>query len=405
MVISVRGGQPRGARKPVQAGRPRRLGPLTALPLAALLVSCGPGRTSLNPADWWHDMEGGEIAKDRPPPPGANQPYPNLATVPPKPAPPDKEAMKQLTDSLIADRTNAQHEAEQTPLPDPSSPAASPGLFGAGTLPPPPKPAPPGQASASLAAASAPGGPPPPAGQAPFQPAPRAPNGPAPAPAPAPLKAVQSAPLEPAAAPPAPAAAPPAAVAPAPAPPAVVAAPPAASPPAPVASAPPAPAPLVAASPKVAPPPAAAPAPAAPPRVASAPPAPAAAPPALPSEPPPRPGAAGAAPQVATAEPMPAPPSVNATRVAFAPGSAALSPEDTAAVRELAAKRGNATIAVTGYGDASGSDVTAQTTALSLGLSRAQAVANALTTAGVPASAVRVGAEAAGRGARVLLLQ
>lgn len=102
---------------------------------------------------------------------------------------------------------------------------------------------------------------------------------------------------------------------------------------------------------------------------------------------------------------MPAPASGNAARVGFAPGSAALSPDDAAAIKQFAAKRGSATIVVTGYGDVAGNDLTAQTTALSLGLSRAQAIANALTAAGVPPSAVRVGAEAAGRGARLLLLQ
>ena len=46
------------------------------------------------------------------------------------------------------------------------------------------------------------------------------------------------------------------------------------------------------------------------------------------------------------------------------------------------------------------SDPDAQAAALSLGLSRAQAVANALVADGVPATAVRVGAEAGGRGAQ-----
>ena len=35
-------------------------------------------------------MQGGEIAQQRPPPPGADQPYPNLATVPAKPEAPDR---------------------------------------------------------------------------------------------------------------------------------------------------------------------------------------------------------------------------------------------------------------------------------------------------------------------------
>ncbi|MDQ2764521.1 MAG: hypothetical protein M3Y22_13905, partial [Pseudomonadota bacterium] len=82
--------------------------------------------SSVNPVNWWHRQEGGKIAQDRPAPPGADQPYPNIASVPAKPAPPDAAALKKLTDSLIADRTNAQHAAEAAPLADPSSPAASP---------------------------------------------------------------------------------------------------------------------------------------------------------------------------------------------------------------------------------------------------------------------------------------
>ncbi|MBN8898948.1 MAG: OmpA family protein, partial [Rhodospirillales bacterium] len=127
---------------------------------------------------------------------------------------------------------------------------------------------------------------------------------------------------------------------------------------------------------------------------------------ALPGGPPPRAAAAGSPPSAAPAQaPATAAPAGGGARVGFAPGSAALSPEAAASVKQFASSRGSSTIVVTGYGDATGSDVAAQTAALSLGLSRAQAIANALTAAGVPQSAVRVGAEAAGRGARLLLLQ
>ena len=34
----------------------------------------------MNPVSWWHDLQGGKIAEERPPPPGADQPYPNLAS-------------------------------------------------------------------------------------------------------------------------------------------------------------------------------------------------------------------------------------------------------------------------------------------------------------------------------------
>ena len=92
----------------------------------------------MNPVSWWHDLQGGKIAEERPPPPGADQPYPNLATVPPKPAAPDRAALANIASALIADRTNAQHVAAAAPIADPSVPSASPALFGRGTVPPPP---------------------------------------------------------------------------------------------------------------------------------------------------------------------------------------------------------------------------------------------------------------------------
>ncbi|PPQ31216.1 hypothetical protein CCS01_17715, partial [Rhodopila globiformis] len=105
--------------------------------MAGMLAGCS-SSSSMNPVNWWHQAEGGEIAKQRPAPPGANEPYPSLASVPAKPAPPNMDELKKLTDSLIADRTNAQHAAQAAPLADPSSPSASPSLFGVGTAPPPP---------------------------------------------------------------------------------------------------------------------------------------------------------------------------------------------------------------------------------------------------------------------------
>ena len=102
---------------------------------------------------------------------------------------------------------------------------------------------------------------------------------------------------------------------------------------------------------------------------------------------------------------MPAPATAASALLEFTRGTAALSPETTAAIKQFAGARGKATVLVTGYGDAEGSDPTAQTVALSLGLSRAQAVANALEANGVPAGSVRVAAEAGGRGVVLRLLQ
>ena len=95
----------------------------------------------------------------------------------------------------------------------------------------------------------------------------------------------------------------------------------------------------------------------------------------------------------------------NATNIEFVAGSAALPTGAAAVLKNVATSRGSAVVAVTGYGEAASDDPSAQSAALSLALSRAQAVANALTGDGVPQADVRVGAEAAGRGASVALVQ
>ncbi len=117
------------------------------------------------------------------------------------------------------------------------------------------------------------------------------------------------------------------------------------------------------------------------------------------------PGAVAVATNTPPAPLAPAPQAANAITVEFVPGSAILPPGASDVLKGVAAKRGKAVVAVTGYGDATSSDPDAQTAALSLGLSRAQAVANVLTADGVPSAEVRVGAEAGGRGASVRLVQ
>ncbi|WP_439577874.1 OmpA family protein [Elioraea sp.] len=163
--------------------------------------------------------------------------------------------------------------------------------------------------------------------------------------------------------------------------------------------------------------------PAAPPSVAGPPEtAPAAAPPPAelaPAAPPPRAAAPAAAP--ASAPPRTDPsvvvdrtalPPLRATQaaalpagqgaaLAFPPGSAALSPDARAVAARFAAGRGAATVRVTGYRDSAGGD-------LGLALARAQAVAQALRSAGTPADAIELAAEPrpgpAGRGAEMRLV-
>src|SRR5690348_9387873 len=369
MLCSRNGRQPRGVKGCVQVGC--ALGPLTVL----MLSGCSSLPGSMNPVNWWHDLQGGKIAEERPPPPGADQPYPNLASVPAKPSEPDRAALTNVANALIADRTNAQHFAASTPLADPSSPSASPALFGRGTAAPPGPAATPAPATAAAkpAGATLPGAEPPPLPKASAE-AEAAP------PAKAPVGAVQSSPLAP------PAASQSAAEA-------VPLAPPGATAqPAPEAPAPP---PLPTAPP---------PAPNLPgvaavktsPVVPQPTPAPAAAP-----TPPPAPAPT----TVASASPAPAPNAANSVSVTFITGSAELPSFGAASLKQLAARRGNGIIAVTGYGDAASDDPDAQSAALALGLSRAQAMAAALTSAGVPASAVAVDAQAIGRGGTARLVQ
>jgi outer membrane protein OmpA-like peptidoglycan-associated protein len=350
---------------------PRRFAGLAVAAPLVLLGGCSSVPSAINPVSWWHSLQGGAIAEQRPPPPGATDPYPNLASVPPAPAQPDRAALNQITDQLIADRTNAQHEAAAAPLADPSSPSASPALFGAGTTPPPGPPGQtpkPGAAAPSATNSAAPiAGPtqsgPPASGPVasasmPGAPAPAPPPAPAAPPAKAPVGAVNSAPL---------------------APPAATASTAAGS-----------------ADGAALAPPGETPAETAPlPQIAAA--------------PPPAPNVPGFAvpTAVATATPTPPPATLagDAVTVPFADGSALLPASATAPLKQLAAKRGAATISVVGYGEANGATADAQSTALTLGLARAQAMAAVLTASGVPAGAVQIDAQAIGHGGSARLVQ
>jgi len=91
--------------------------------------------------------------------------------------------------------------------------------------------------------------------------------------------------------------------------------------------------------------------------------------------------------------------------VIFADGSSQLPPSANAPLRALVGRRGNALIAVTGYGDAPDPSPDAQAAALKLGLARAQTIATVLASAGVPASAVQLDAQAMGRGGTARLVK
>jgi outer membrane protein OmpA-like peptidoglycan-associated protein len=317
--------------------------------LAACLGGCsGQDRlANLNPVDWWHGLEGGAIAQTRPPPPNADAPYPSLGSIPAKPPPPDAAAHAQIANALVADRSNAKYTQTALPIP-----AVTPAQIRAQAA----QSADAEQPNATLASASAP--PPPPAVAPPPKKAPVAPVSATPLPAPAAPPSPPQAPAEPA---------PPAAAA---------------------ALEPAAAAPVLADAPvpdiPAAPPP--------PPQLSGV-----ATPPAVtaPTASPVAPPAPPAAPPVVDGKPIPIP---------FAAGSAVLQADALVPIKLLAKRRGPASIAVTGFGEATSSDTAAQSAALPLALDRARAVASQLMADGVPNTAIRIAAEPQGSGAAARLV-
>lgn len=120
-------GEPKGAAALIQA-RPAAAR-LTVLIGLVWLTGCSTPRNT-GPEAWWHDMSGGKIAEQRPPPPGDNDPYPSLATVPPRPARPDVAGWNRVTAGLIDNRISARQAEALNPLPPPAK--GPPSAQGAG---------------------------------------------------------------------------------------------------------------------------------------------------------------------------------------------------------------------------------------------------------------------------------
>ncbi len=321
-----------------------------------LLAACGPGS---NPLEWARTAVGRAPTAELPPVPGADRPYPNLGTVPERPVPPTPEERRRIADALVADRENARH----------SGPPVLPAPVGV-TSPPAPA-GPPLTAPAATPLGAMEDGAAVPGMVAPLAPLP-APRPPPIAGAPRPAVAAEPAPAAPPAVPePRADAVPPPSPAPAPGP--LQAAP----------------APRTAAAPDAASVAAAAAPPAAPVPAAAAPPPDPSVVVDRTALPPPR-----ATPSVAL-------PAGQGAALAFAPGSATLPAEARAVVARFAAGRGGAVVRVTGFRDSTGGD-------LGLALARAQAVAQALRSAGTPAEAIELAAEPrpgpAGRGAEMRLV-
>lgn len=103
-------------------GRPGRQA-AAALCCLALLAGCGQveqfydSKLSLDtPIDWWHQLQGGEIAEQRPPPPGVADPYPNLGQIPARPTPTDPATRGALLAQLAGQRDRTKQLAAQDPI-------------------------------------------------------------------------------------------------------------------------------------------------------------------------------------------------------------------------------------------------------------------------------------------------
>jgi outer membrane protein OmpA-like peptidoglycan-associated protein len=111
------------------------------------------------------------------------------------------------------------------------------------------------------------------------------------------------------------------------------------------------------------------------------------------------------APHVISRLPQPATPMVTPysapVSLAFQPGSAIVTPATEAALVRVAGSRGFAEILAGGFGDG---DAAKNPRALTLAVERARAIADALTAAGTPPSAIRLTAAAAGSGGFVQLV-
>lgn len=100
---------------------------LAAAGLLLALGGCANGVGAYDPVVWWHHLEGGEIAKNRPPPPGINAPFPNLALIPSRPEALSAKARAAAASRLRQDQANGRYALAQT----------VPALAVAPTAPPP----------------------------------------------------------------------------------------------------------------------------------------------------------------------------------------------------------------------------------------------------------------------------
>lgn len=94
--------------------------------LVCALTSCASAPAAINPVSWWHSLEGGPIAQQRPAPPGATAPYPNLANVPKAPTFLPAPERARISSALLADRTRTAQQVVLEPIPPAQEPATTP---------------------------------------------------------------------------------------------------------------------------------------------------------------------------------------------------------------------------------------------------------------------------------------
>ncbi len=168
---------------PPARGRLTRRGlAVVVLALTTVVGGCSQVPDSLNPVEWYKstmDFFGGgedtetQAAKpdeqSRPvtergqPAPGADKPFPSLATVPDRPAAPSASERRQVVEGLVADRSRARYSSEVIRRQgEPEETLRSSAAAVAGASPPPPPPAVPMRREAMAPPPSPAGAPPPP---------------------------------------------------------------------------------------------------------------------------------------------------------------------------------------------------------------------------------------------------
>lgn len=117
-------GKAGGTVKPDERSLRRRTGGWFACiaPGLALVLMAGCAHRDVidTPVTWWHDLEGGAIAQQRPPPPGVDDPYPKIGTTPAAaPQVASLDLRKSVTDNLVEQRNLSTRLNAHDPLPPP----------------------------------------------------------------------------------------------------------------------------------------------------------------------------------------------------------------------------------------------------------------------------------------------